>query len=229
MRRVFVVAAVSGAFVFLNTGSAVAQDSEEGAAAAQAVVSGDEPAMQARIAGKWLLNRNASDDPATKLREAFGGRGRPGGGGRRPGGGGGRRPGAGGGGGEGQGGAAGGQRRPGGGGFGDAVEASRELSIAVDDSLVVMIAREGTSRTYRPDGTAVKTTDPRGNEIETVSEWKDAALVVKTSGGRGGAERRYEIDYRTGQLIVTTKLKLPQGGREVEIRTVYEPLGGQED
>ncbi len=93
----------------------------------------------------------------------------------------------------------------------------------------MMVAREGTSRTYRTDGTAVKTIGPRGNEIETTSEWKDAALVVKTSGGPGGAERRYEVDYRTGQLIVTTTLTLPRGGQEVEIRTVYEPLGGQED
>ncbi len=221
MRRVFAVAAVTGALVFLNVGSAAAQDSNEAAAAAE----------QAPIAGKWLLNQNESDDPAAKLRQAFAGSGRRGGGGggggRPGGGGGGRRPGGGGGGG--QDGAFGGQRQPGGGGFGEAVESARELSIAVSDSLVEMVAREGPSRTYRTDGIAVKTTGPGGNEVETTSEWKDAALVVKISGGRGGAERRYEVDYRTGQLVVTTKLTLPRGGQEVEIRTIYEPLGGQED
>ncbi|MEN8144981.1 MAG: hypothetical protein ABFS14_08520 [Gemmatimonadota bacterium] len=226
MRRLIAVAAVAGAFVFGNVGSAAAQDSNEAA----------EASRQGRIGGKWLLNQSASDDPAAKLRQAFSGRRRPGGGGGRPGGG--RRPGGGEGGGEdggggggqdGQGGEGSGRRGPGGGGFGDAVEAFRELSIDVDGALVVMVARDGTANTYKTDGSAVKTTGPGGNEIETMSEWKEAALVVKKSGGRGSVERRYEVDYRTGQLVVTTKLMLPRGGQEVEIRTIYEPLGGQDD
>ncbi len=175
-----------------------------------------------KLTGKWIRNDDLSDDPAAVLRQAM-----RSGGARRPGGGGGRGGrGGGGGGGRGRGPGGGG---PGAGGFGDALSAAKQLSIVQDDSTVTMVARGGASQMFRLGGEPMKRRDRRGQEIEMRAEWANGALLVTTSGGQAGSERRYVIDYKTGQLIVTTRMSLPQSDREVEFKVVYEPIGGQEE
>jgi hypothetical protein len=187
------------------------------------------------LSGRWVFNREASDDAREKMREARE-KGGGSGGGRPPGGG----PGGGGMGGPGggTGGFGGGMGGPGGGGGGqmgpppgmggddDAREAMRailepaeELAIAQTGTEIAVDEKFGRTRRLHPDGKRYKT-DNGASEIKT--SWKDGRLLVETKGSRGGGvAETWEVVPDGSRLIVNVKM---QGGfgPGVELKRIYD-------
>jgi len=145
------------------------------------------------LSGRWVFNRELSDDAREKMREAREKGGGPGGG-RPPGGGGMGGPGGGGMGGQGGGMSGGGGRMgppPGGMGGDDdprqamraLLEPAEELTIAQTEAELAVEEKFGATRRLHPDGKKYKT-DNGASEIK--SSWKEGRLVVETKGARGG-------------------------------------------
>jgi hypothetical protein len=189
------------------------------------------------LSGRWVFNRELSDDAREKMRQGMekgggpGGRG-PGGGGPGGGGGGMGGPGGGGGGmgGPGGGGMSGGGRMgppPGGtGGDGDPREAMRaifepaeELAISGTGTEIAIDEKFGRMRRLHPDGKKYKT-DNGASDIKT--SWKEGKLLVETKPSRGGGVvETWELVPDGSRLIVNFKT---QGGfgPGVELKRVYD-------
>jgi hypothetical protein len=218
--------------VLLAGALAFAQAAAPGPAPALA----DEPAKAAPavdLSGRWIFNREASDDAREKMREGMekggGGRG-PGGGG--PGGGGMGGPGGGGMGGPPPGGGMGGGGGrmgppPGGmGGDGDPREAMRalfepaeELAIAQSGTEISIDEKFGRTRRLHPDGKKYKT-DNGASDIK--ASWKEGRLVVETKPSRGGGVlETWELVPDGSRVIVNVKM---QGGSgpSVELKRIYD-------
>ena len=170
--------------------------------------------VSADLAGRWVFNRELSDDAREKMREAREKGGGPGGG-RPPGGGGMGGPGGGmGGQGGGMGGGGGRMGPPPGAMGGDddpreamraLLEPSEELTIVQTEAELAVEEKFGATRRLHPDGKKYKT-DNGASEIK--SSWKDGKLVVETKSARGG--RVLEIWERIpdgSRLIVNVKME----------------------
>ena len=180
------------------------------------------------LSGRWMYNREASDDARQKMREGQEGRGGPGGG---PGGGG---PGGGGmgGAGGGMGGRGGGMGRggpmgpPGGMDDDDARESmhaifepAEEIAVTQTGTEVSIDEKYGRTRRLHPDGKKYKTENGT-SEIKT--SWKDGRLVVETRRDRGtGVTETWELVPDRSRIIVNVKM---QGGfgPGVELRRIYD-------
>lgn len=188
----------------------------------------------ADLSGRWVYNRELSDDARKKMRESMQGRGGPGGGG--PGGGG---PGGGGMGGPGGGGMGG----PGGGGMGgrgggpmgpppggmgddDARESMRAIFEPAEEIAVTQTVTEvsidekyGRTRRLHPDGKKYKT-DNGTSEVK--ASWKEGKLVVETKRDRGmGVIETWELVPDASRIIVNVKM---QGGfgPGVTLKRIYD-------
>jgi hypothetical protein len=188
------------------------------------------------LSGRWVYNRELSDDAHKKMREGMEGRGGPGGhgpGGGGPGGGGGMGgPGGGGMGGPGGGGGMGGpggQMGPPPGGMGgddDARESMRaifepaeELSVAQAGPEIAIDEKFGRMRRLHPDGKKYKT-DNGASEIKT--SWKEGKLLVETKGTRGGGVvETWELVPDGSRIIVMVKME-GGFGPSVALKRIYD-------
>jgi hypothetical protein len=188
-----------------------------------------EPAA-ADLSGRWVYNRELSDDAHKKMREGMQGRGGPGGGGRGgPGGGGMGGPGGGmGGPGGGMGGRGGGRMGPPPGGMGgdDARESMRaifepaeELAVTQSGTEIAIDEKFGRMRRLHPDGKKYKT-DNGASEIKT--SWKEGKLLVETKGGRGGVVvETWELVPDRSRIIVMVKME-GGFGPSVTLKRIYD-------
>ncbi len=188
------------------------------------------------LSGRWVYNREASDDARQKMRDGMDGRGGPGGapGGGGPGGGGPGGGGMGGPGGGGMGGAGGaGMGRggamgppPAGMGDDDAQESMRAIFEPAEEIAVTQTATEvsvdekyGRTRRLHPDGKKYKT---ENGISEMRTTWKEGKLVVETKRDRGtGVTETWELVPDASRIIVNVKM---QGGfgPGVELKRVYD-------
>jgi hypothetical protein len=187
----------------------------------------------ADLSGRWVYNRELSDDARKKMREGGGeGRGGPGGGGPGGPGGGMGGPGGGGMGGPGGGGMGGpgggpGGRPPGGmGGDDDARESMRaifepaeELAVAQAGPEIAVDEKFGRTRRLHPDGKKYKT-DNGASEIKT--SWKEGKLLVETKGTRGGGVvETWELVPDRSRIIVMVKME-GGFGPSVTLKRIYD-------
>ena len=189
------------------------------------------------LSGRWVYNRELSDDARKKMREGVEGRGGPGGGG--PGGGGTGGPGGGGMGGPGGSGMSGrggggmggpgGQMGPPPGGMGgddDARESMRAIFEPAEELAVTQAGTEigidekfGRTRRLHPDGKKYKT-DNGASEIKT--SWKEGKLLVETKGTRGGGVvETWELVPDRSRIIVMVRMEGGFGPR-VELKRIYD-------
>jgi hypothetical protein len=177
------------------------------------------------LSGRWVYNRELSDDARQKMREGREGRGGPGGGGMGGPGGGMGGPGGGGMGGRGGGGPMG--PRPGAmGGDDDArmsiqaiFEPAEELVVARSGNEISIADKFGRARRLHPDGKKYKT-ENGASEIKT--SWKQEKLSVETKGARGGGvAETWELVPDRSRIIVMVKM---QGGfgPSVTLKRIYD-------
>lgn len=226
-RRIFIgVFAVFALATMLCAGRAAAQDSQ-GPQAGATPSDQSSPAPKAlpraqigghpSLAGAWTLNKDQSDDPRAKMREAMGNSGgQGGGGGRGEMGGGGQRGGGGMGGGRGQ-------------GAGGAMNEFSQLTIEQTASSAKVTGSSGRVLAVYSNGDASKSnsSNPADSEEENApaaAQWKGDQLVAVTQGRRGGSTTRtYELSPDGTQLYVTTKMDNPRFQEPLTFRFVYDP------
>jgi len=166
--------------------------------------------VTADLSGRWVYNRELSDDAREKMREGMEKGG--GGGGRPPGGGGGMGGPSGGMGGSGGGGGRMGPPPGGMGGDDDPREAMRaifepaeELVIAQTETEIAVEEKFAETRHLHPDGKKYKT-DNGASEIKT--SWKEGHLVIETKRTRGGrVVETWERIPDGSRLIVNVKME----------------------
>jgi len=175
----------------------------------------------ANLSGRWVYNREASDDARQKMREGTEGRGSGGG----PGVGG---PGGDGPGGGGMGGRGGSPMGPPAGGMGDddaresmraVFEPAEELAVTQTGTEVAIDEKFGRTRRLHPDGKKYKT---ENGVSEVKTSWKGGKLVVETKRDRGmGVTETWELVPDASRIIVTVKM---QGGfgPSVELKRIYD-------
>lgn len=189
----------------------------------------EKPAAEARIAearerlvGEWRLNRELSEDPREKLRQAREA-GRSGGG--PPGMGGGPASGwpGGGRGGHHRGGYGGGGRGPEGGGEDGGGRAlamplrASDITITNLQPQVTMLEPDGLERRIRVDGAAHR--DGEGNEVK--AHWDGDELVVETKAERGRTKETWSVAGDPRRLTVRLEVKGPYG--TVKVKRVFDP------
>jgi hypothetical protein len=193
------------------------------------------PAERPSFSGRWLFNKDKSDDPREKMREARAGQGSGGyggGGGSHPHGG--HAPGGGGygGGGYGGGGYGGGGHRGGGSGGGEQggdhsegasrssfFEVPTEMTITQTETEIAILDKDGGLRTLHPDGKKYK--DDMGNEVKT--QWENGRLIVETQRQQGPKfTETFDAVGTERQLVVTLRFQGQSFG-PVSIRRVYDP------
>jgi hypothetical protein len=190
------------------------------------------------LAGNWTLNKDQSDDPREKMREAMGASGNGAGGGRGGYGGGGM-----GGGGMGGGGMGGGGRRGGGGqGQGNMLADFSQLTImqtpmsakvtgssgdllaVYDSSNASASANSRNAGNSNGDSSGSEGSERGGRQMEpAAATWHGNQLVAVTQGRRGGSTTRtYELSPDGKQLYVITKMENPRLQQPVTYRFVYD-------
>ena len=191
------------------------------------------------LSGRWVYNRELSDDAQKKMREGTEGRGGPGGpggpggggpGGGGPGGGGMGGPGGGGMGGPGGGmGGRGGQTGPPPGGMGGdddpresmraILEPAEELAVTQAGTEIAVDEKFGRTRRLHPDGKKYKT-DNGASEIKT--SWKEGKLVVETKRSRGGGVvETWELVPDRSRIIVNVRME-GGFGPSVTLKRIYD-------
>ena len=171
--------------------------------------------VTADLSGRWVYNRELSDDAREKMREGMERGGGPGGG-RPPGGPGGGGPGG-----------------PGGGGMGgddDPREAMRAIFEPAEELAVTQTAAEvaveekfGETRRLHPDGKKYKT-DNGASEIKT--SWKEGKLLVETKRVRGGSViETWELVPDASRIIVNVKME-GAFGPGLTLKRVYDRAEG---
>jgi hypothetical protein len=185
------------------------------------------------LVGNWTLNKDQSDDPRAKMREAMGG----GGGGR----------GGYGGGGGGMGGGYGGGRRGGqGGGRGQGgmladysqltiVQTPTSAKITGSSGRALAIYDSSDTSASPNSGNAGNSNDSSDSEDSgrgerqmepATASWQGNQLIAVTQGRRGGSTTRtYELSPDGKQLYVTTKMDNPRFQQPVTFRFVYDAVG----
>lgn len=168
------------------------------------------------LAGNWTLNKDQSDDPREKMREAMGG----GGGGAM---------------------GAGGRRGGGGQGQGDMLADFSQLTIvetptsakvtgssgrvlAIYDSSNASASANSSRAGNSNDSDDSGGSSRDGRHMEPASaSWQGTQLVAATQGRRGGSTTRtYELSADGKQLYVTTKMDNPRLQQPVTFRFVYD-------
>jgi len=206
-----------------------------GVVPAAPAASGDEKPKAAPasvdLSGRWLYNRELSDDAREKMREAREGEGGHGGGRppTGPGGGGGRGgPGGGGMGGPGGGGPGGRMGVPPGGTGSDGdpreamkaiFEPAEELAITQTGTEIAVEEKFGRTRRLHPDGKKYKA-DNGASEIKT--SWKESKLLVETKQTRGGAVVETWEQVPDGSRIILN-VKMEGGfGPGIALKRIYD-------
>lgn len=178
------------------------------------------------LSGRWVLNRELSEDAREKMRDGRDGMARPGGGGGAGGSGMGR-PGGGGG----KSGGRSGRRPPPGGDEGGrrggddrraamraVFEAASELTITQTAREIAILETDGRLRALHPDGE--KYEDSSGAKVK--ARWDGERLLVTTSQERGPTVT--ETWRRAGepaQIVVELRFQ-PPSGQEVTVKRVYD-------
>ena len=172
----------------------------------------------ANLSGTWRLNKDLSDDPQQKMKDARSESGGGGHSGGRHGGGMGR--GSGGhSGSSGSGSADEGQRPP-----EDMATALQQLKIDHQDPALTI--EDGLGRLHHlfTDGRKVEEEHSYGGTTEIHAVWKDARIVVTTQSEKGPKiTETYAVAADGSQLTVTSKIEMRRGG-SVEIRRVYDSV-----
>lgn len=170
------------------------------------------------LSGKWILNKDASEDARAKMREAgagrrpggygpHGGMGRPGG---RMGGGSGGRGGMGG---------PGGQTPPDAhGGMKEFLEPPETLTITQSADEIALDDGEAVHR-LRPNGQKTKAD---GGEVERTARWSGAELIVESKPAKGPKiVSAYLLVPDKHQLHVTSRVE-GRSGDPITVRRVYD-------
>jgi hypothetical protein len=178
------------------------------------------PRPRQSILGAWKLNRDDSDDPREKLREARGnssqnGYGRRGGAGY---------PGGGGYPGSGRGGYGGGrsgseeERRK----MQEIFEPAHELTLSMTGAEVDLTDDDNRKRALMTDGRKLqKSKDPAYEEI--AAHWTGSRLVTDEKDGRGNKiSREFELAAGGQQLYETIHMTVGRNNANVIIRYVYD-------
>ena len=184
--------------------------------------------VTADLSGRWVYNRELSDDAREKMREGMEKGG--GGGGRPPGGGGGMGGPSGGMGGSGGGGGRMGPPPGGMGGDDDPREAMRgilepaeEITIARMETEIAVEEKFAETRHLHPDGKKYKT-DNGTSEIKV--SWKEGKLVVETKRARGGSViETWELVPDASRIIVNVKME-GGFGPGLTLKRVYDRAEG---
>ena len=189
-----------------------------------------EASEKTAFVARWTLNKELSDDPAQKMKEARGTGGPGPGGGGGYGGGGGHRGGGGG--------YGGGGHRGGGGGYGgggshgggpDARQAGRpnlkppaEMAVTQLEPDFVVVEPEAQIRTLHPDNHKYKN-DTEGSEVQ--ARWDKSQLVVETTTSRGSKiTETWSLSPDKHRLTVLRKIE-SQWMSGVTVKTVYDVAG----
>lgn len=172
------------------------------------------------LSGKWILNKDASEDARAKMREEGAGR-RPGGyegpqgGMRRPGGG---RMGGGFGGRGGMGGPGGGPPPDARGGMKEFLEPPETLTITQTADEIALDDGEAVHR-LRPNGQKTKA---EGGEVEQTARWSGAELIVESKPTKGPKiVSAYLLVPDKHQLHVTSRVE-GRSGDPITVRRVYD-------
>ncbi|HEX7252519.1 MAG TPA: hypothetical protein VF376_06530 [Thermoanaerobaculia bacterium] len=171
----------------------------------------------ANLSGTWKLNKDLSDDPQQKMKDA---RSESGGGGGRSGERHGGGMGRGGGGRSGSSGSGDDSSRP----FEDMTTALQQLKIEHQDPALTI--EDGIGRRHRlfTDGRKVEEERSYGGTTEIHAVWKDGHVVVTTQSEKGPKiTETYAVAADGSQLTVTSKIETRRGG-SVEIRRVYDAV-----
>ena len=205
---------VSLRMLFASCGAAVLL-SPVGLAAAQpfnalrlAMQASTQASARPNLAGTWKLNKDQSDDPREKMRQAMGGSGGPG---RGSGMGGGARQGG------------GGRERGQGGGMMDEFS---QLNIEQKDSSTKVVGASGhvLALSSESDQGGAKGSSTQGDwDTPPAGKWQGSQFVVVTQRmGRGTTTRTYELSPDGKQLFVTTKMESERFSQPVTYRLVYD-------
>jgi hypothetical protein len=174
----------------------------------------------ANLSGSWKLNKDLSDDPQQKMKDA---RSESGGGGSSGGG----RSGGHRGGGMGRGGRSSDsgndddtQRST----FEDAAASSALLKIQHEDPALSIVDGLGRQHQLYTDGRKVEEQRSLGGTTQIRANWKDGRIVVTTEPERGPKiTDTYAVAADGSQLTVTTRIE-GHRGHPVEIRRVYDAV-----
>jgi hypothetical protein len=147
--------------------------------------------------GTWRLNRELSDKPKEKVKEAVGKRG----------------------------GALG--RMIGGRAAQDRmknIEALAEvLRIVHNDPEFQVTGNNNVSRRLFTDGRKVSAATPKGESFETTARWQGSQIMVVTQRANGGKlVQTYTLDQGAGHMIISTQITGQRLDRPIELRFVYE-------
>jgi hypothetical protein len=162
------------------------------------------------LAGKWTLNKDQSDDPREKMREAMGnasdrrdGRQRGAGGGFGTGGWGQRRP-----------------RDPNRTGLGDL----SELTVEQSEKMAKVSGVSGRIvALYQASNLTNDQTSRGGTSAPPAAEWRGNQLVVTTEGRRGAkTTQTFSLSPDGGQLYLTIRSENPRFQEPLTIRFVYD-------
>ncbi len=177
------------------------------------------------LSGTWVLNVRASDDPATVMRQAGGGRGQSGGSSQMGGMKGGR--GGGGGGGGGRGGMGGGHE----GRSAQDPAAGRAGAQIMQRLQKLVIFHEGDelditdgldiSRLLRTDGRPTTVWTERG-QVKATATWQNNHLEVHWRGGGADRTSRYSISADGSQFTALEEIVRPGQDKGVVLRLVYD-------
>lgn len=158
---------------------------------------GDAMNGQPNFTGTWRLNRELSDNPQEKLKEAIGKRG----------------------------GALG--RMMGGRAAQDRmknIEGMAEVfKIVHNDPEIQVTGNNNVTRRLFTDGRKVSVTAPNGESVEITARWQGSQLVVETQRANGGKlTQTYSLDQDGGQMVVLMQIADQRLGRPIELRFVYD-------
>jgi hypothetical protein len=224
---------VSAAQVSPNAVSPSSPDTSAHWALYQQLADRRAPALQPRpdFSGHWILNAKASDDPRKKAKEALqamkqgGGHGRGGDSGGR---------GRGGGMGGGMGSGHQGHGSPEGmGGRGEMpsreisalIATTEKLDISHEDPMLLVTDENDQRQHFFTDfrGASVSISGGAQQRV-AVAGWEGDALVIETAMNNGSKLiQNYQIDARTGQLMISAAVDLPEM-QAVSYRLVYDRL-----
>jgi hypothetical protein len=147
--------------------------------------------------GTWRLNRELSDKPQEKLKEAIGQKGRSLG------------------------------RMMGGRAAQDRIkniEALAEvLRIVHNDPEFQVTGNNNASRRLFTDGRKVSATTPNGESVETTARWQGSQIVVVTQRANGGKLiQNYTLDQGDGHMIISMRIIGQRLDHPIELRFVYD-------
>jgi hypothetical protein len=174
------------------------------------------------FAGTWEINAEKSQNQRNRFAGGY-----PGGMGRGPGGRGGGFPG------RGRGGGGGGEppneefpdlsRNGGDRGMRELLRAKQRLEIVQTDTSISVKDDAGWVQDLLPDGRKVREELSQGGPAEVQSEWKGEKLVSDRKLDEGAeVKETFELNKKTGELVVELEVKSKRLPRAMEMKRVYE-------